>query len=216
VTRRLAAAGARVVAAGRRPHDWNDERISPAVVDLLDEAATRAWAGEVAARHGHVDGLVHLVGGWRGGTPFEDTDLADWAFLHDQLVRTAQHATLAFHPYLRDAPRGRFVIVSQHSARHPVQDAAAYATAKAAAEAWTLAMADSFTRAAVGTAPAPDGDGPAAAILVVEALLTDAMRDERPGADLSRLTHVDDLADVVAGLWDRPAAELNGTRVDLS
>ncbi|QXJ20390.1 SDR family NAD(P)-dependent oxidoreductase [Actinomadura graeca] len=218
VTRRLAAGGTHVVAAGRRPLDWGDDRVSPAVVDLLDAAATRAWAAGVAERHGRVDGLVHLVGGWRGGTPFEDTDLDDWTFLHDQLVRTLQHATLAFHRHLRAAPRGRFAIVSQHAARHPKQNAAAYATAKAASEAWTLAMADSF---AADPPPAPgggaDGDaGPAAVILVVEALLTDEMREKRPDADFSRLTHVDDLADAVAGLWIRPAAELNGTRRELS
>ncbi|TDD75033.1 SDR family NAD(P)-dependent oxidoreductase [Actinomadura rubrisoli] len=204
VTRRLAADGAHVVAAGRRPLDWDDARITPAVVDLLDPAATRAWAAEVAAAHGRVDGLVHLVGGWRGGKSFAETDLDDWTFLHDQLVRTVQHATLAFHAPLSAAPSGRFAIVSQHAAQHPRQGAAAYATAKAASEAWTLAMADSFTT------------GSAATILVVEALLTDAMRAQRPGADFSGLTHVDDLAGVVAGLWDRPAAELNGARLVLS
>ncbi|WP_067457459.1 SDR family NAD(P)-dependent oxidoreductase [Actinomadura macra] len=220
VVRRLAVDGAHVVAAGRRPLDWNDDRVSPAVVDLLDAAATRAWAADVAARHGRVDGLVHLVGGWRGGTPFEDTDLDDWAFLHDQLVRTVQHTTLAFHPHLRAAPRGRFAIVSQHAAQHPKQNAAAYATAKAASEAWTLAMADSFADALSANAPSEGGPpadtGPAAVILVVEALLTDEMRRQRPGADFSAFTHVDDLADAVAELWAQPAAEVNGTRRDLS
>ncbi len=205
VTRRLAAGGTRVVAAGRHPITWDDERVTPTAVDLSDQAATRAWADDVAARFGRVDGLVHLVGGWRGGTPFPDTDLGDWAFLHDQLVRTVQHATLAFHPHLSASPAGRFAIVSQHAARHPRQNAAAYATAKAAAEAWTLAMADSF-----------EGTGAAAVVLVVEALLTDAMREQRPDADFSKLTHVDDLAGAVAALWDEPAADLNGTRRDLS
>src|SRR5437868_8307647 len=221
VARRLAADGAHVVAAGRRALDWGDDRISPATVDLLDAAATRAWAADVAAQHGRIDGLVHLVGGWRGGTSFEDTDLDDWAFLHDQLVRTLQHTTLAFHPHLRATPRGRFAIVSQHAARHPKQNAAAYATAKAASEAWTLAMADSFADAASGDS-APEGaapvnavsggTGPAAVILVVEALLTDQMRTQQPDADFSKLTHVNELADAIASLWDSPAAQLNGTR----
>ncbi|WP_067480722.1 SDR family NAD(P)-dependent oxidoreductase [Actinomadura hibisca] len=206
VVARLAASGARVIAADRVEQEWDDPRVSAAVVDLLDEAGTRAWAEETAARHGGVDGLIHLVGGWRGGKPFADTDLADWAVLHDLLVRTLQHTTLAFQPHLARSPRARFAIVSQPSARHPSQDAAAYAAAKAAAEAWTLALADSL-------ADAPDA---AATILVVRALLTDAMRAERPDAPLAGRTHVDDLASAVAGLWDRPAAELNGTRVDLT
>jgi NAD(P)-dependent dehydrogenase (short-subunit alcohol dehydrogenase family) len=205
VVRRLAADGARVVAAGRSPQRWDDERISGAVVDLLDPDATRSWAAEVAAEHGRVDGLVQLVGGWRGGKTFGDTDLADWDFLHGQLVRTLQHTTLAFHEELRRSPYGRFAIVSQHAAQHPTQGVAAYATAKAAAEAWTLALADSFS-----------GTASAATILVVKALLTDAMRQEHPDKAFAGFTHVDDLASTIAGLWNRPAEELNGTRLDLS
>ncbi|MDL4774459.1 SDR family NAD(P)-dependent oxidoreductase [Actinomadura xylanilytica] len=229
VARRLAAGGTRVVAAARTPREWHDPLIVPAAVDLLDAGATRAWADGVVAEHGRVDGLVHLVGGWRGGASFGDTDLADWAFLHDQLIRTLQHTTLAFHDALRGAPRGRFAIVSQHAAQRPSQNAAAYATAKAAAEAWTLALADSFATRAAGTGPADTGradtdtgatdtgdTGAAATILVVQALLTDAMRAEKPGAPFTGLTHVDDLAQVVAGLWDKPARELNGVRLDLS
>lgn len=203
--RRLAATGARVVAADVRPTRWDDPRISAVQVDLLDADGTRAWAGEVARAYGRVDGLVHLVGGWRGGKTFADTDLADWAFLHDLLIRTLQHTTLAFHDLLRQAACGRLAIVSQPGAQHPAQGSAAYNTAKAAAEAWTLALADSF---AGGTA--------AATILVVKALLTDEMRERKPDARFAGFTHVRDLADVIAGLWDRPAAELNGQRLDLT
>ncbi|GAA3959820.1 SDR family oxidoreductase [Actinomadura viridis] len=206
VVKALVNSGARVVTADRVPHEWDDERVTPTVVDLLDADATRAWADRTAAEHGRVDGLIHLVGGWRGGTSFGDTDLADWAFLHDLLIRTLQHTTLAFYEHLRSAPGGaRVAIVSQHAARHPRQNAAAYATGKAASEAWLLAMADAF-----------EGTASAATILVVEALLNDAMRAKRPDADFTGHTHVDDLGRVIAGLWDRPAAELNGTRIDLA
>ncbi|MFI0348846.1 SDR family oxidoreductase [Actinomadura sp. 9N407] len=206
VVRALAASGARVIAADRIPHEWDDERITPAVIDLLDGAATGEWARGIAAAHGRVDGLIHLVGGWRGGATFGDTDLADWDFLHDLLIRTLQHTTLAFHEQLRSAPGGgRVAIVSQHAARRPGQGVAAYGAAKAASEAWTLALADSFT-----------GTEAAAVVLVVKALLNDRMQDEKPDAKFEGFTHVDDLGRIIADLWNRPAAELNGTRVDLS
>jgi NAD(P)-dependent dehydrogenase (short-subunit alcohol dehydrogenase family) len=204
--RRLAWAGARVLAADVRPLTWDDlgaERITPVTIDLLDAAATRAWAADVMAVHGRVDGLLHLVGGWRGGSTFAETDLADWALLHDLLIRTLQHTTLAFHEALSRSADGRVVIVSQPGARHPTQGNAAYAAAKAAAEAWTLALADSFT-----------GTRTAAAIVVVNALLTDDMLEQKP--DWPGCTHVDDLADTIAGLWDRPADEVNGQRIDLT
>src|SRR5690348_14111225 len=65
-------------------------------VDLLDFDAVRGLAREVAAEHGRVDGIVHLVGGWRGSKTFAETSLEDWALLHDLLIRTLQHVTLAF------------------------------------------------------------------------------------------------------------------------
>jgi NAD(P)-dependent dehydrogenase (short-subunit alcohol dehydrogenase family) len=205
VVRKLAAGGAHVVAADQRPHEWDDVSISPALVDLLDFDDTRNWAAEVVEVHGRVDGLIHLVGGWRGGKTFAETDLADWAFLHDTLLRTLQHTTLAFHDALSRSPQARVAIVSQPGAQHPTQGTAAYAAAKAAGEAWTLALADAFT-----------GADSAATILVVKALLTDAMREQKPNAAFSGYTHVNELADVMAGLWDRPAAELNGKRLDLT
>lgn len=208
--RRLAATGAHVVAADVKPQAWNGADadadagpITPVVIDLLDAEATRTWAAEIMEIHGRVDGLVHLVGGWRGSATFADADLADWALLHDLLIRTLQHTTLAFHEAVRRSPRGRVVIVSQPTAQSPTQGNAAYAAAKAAAEAWTLALADSFR-----------GTPAAAVILVVKALLTDAMVEREP--DRPGFTHVNDLADTIAGLWDRPASDLNGQRLRLS
>ena len=47
-------------------------------VDLLDEAATREWCAALVERFGRVDGLIHLVGGWRGGEPLHEEPLEDW------------------------------------------------------------------------------------------------------------------------------------------
>jgi NAD(P)-dependent dehydrogenase (short-subunit alcohol dehydrogenase family) len=198
---RLAAGGAHVIAADIRPQTWREENVRPVRVDLLDAAATRAWADGIVAEHGRVDGLIHLVGGWRGGKTFADTDLADWAFLHDLLIRTLQHTTLAFHKTLLESGDARVAIVSQPGAQHPTQGNAVYAAAKAAAEAWTLAMADSFKET-----------GSAATVLVAKALLSDEMRAARPEAKFAGFTHVDDLAETVANLWHQPVNELNGTR----
>ena len=69
---------------------------------------------------------------------------------------------VAFHDVLLESTAGRFAIVSSVAASHPTATAAAYAAAKAAGEAWTLAMADSFA-----TVRPDRTDGPAAVILLV-------------------------------------------------
>ncbi|TDC10258.1 SDR family NAD(P)-dependent oxidoreductase [Nonomuraea longispora] len=174
-------------------------------VDLLDRAAVAGLAERIDREHGRVDGVVHLVGGWRGSDSFAETDLADWDALHDLLIRTLQHVSLAFEPLLRRSGNGRFVIVSAKAAQHPEAGGAAYAAAKAAAEAWTFSLADALR-----------DTSSAATVLVVKALVNDAMRAARPDAEFAGFTDVNDLAAAVGGLYDRPAQEINGTRWDLT
>ena len=210
---RLARAGATVVAAGSNrariegvvadiKSRMPSGRVHAAVVDLLDEQATRDWATRVERQHGRVDGLVHLVGGWRGGAGIVNADLADWNWLHDRLIRTFQHTSRAFHDAIKASPRGRLVLISTVQTSAPSATNASYAAAKAAAETWTLAVADSFK-----------DSGAAAVILQITALLTPAMRAAKPDAAFAGYTPVDDLADIIHNLWLTPAAELNGQRL---
>ncbi|NUU21190.1 MAG: SDR family NAD(P)-dependent oxidoreductase [Streptomycetaceae bacterium] len=228
---RLAKAGALIEAADADRSRLDDAlalapvgRARGTVVDLTDAAATRTWAEDIERRHGRVDGLVHLVGGWRGGKVFADNTVDDWAFLHNLLVRTVQNTSLAFHDALARAQHGRFVLVSATAAGKPTAGNAGYAAAKSAAEAWTLAMADSFRKLrkeaaakepAGATAAAPL-DGPGAAILVVKALVWPALRAERPEGKFPGYTDVADLAEEIAGLWDRPTDDVNGQRLCLT
>jgi NADP-dependent 3-hydroxy acid dehydrogenase YdfG len=214
VVHRLSAAGAIVVMADRGLESMEaltaeiattGGQAHPYAVDLLDDAATKAWADSIASKFGRVDGVVHLVGGYRGGSPINEADLADWDFLSGLLVRTVQHTSRAFYDALRASPFGRFVLVSAVEASHPTAKNASYAAAKAAAEAWTLALADSYNDTSA-----------AASIVIVKALLTPAMRAAKPDAKFSGYTEVADLASAIAELWDQSAAEVNGVRLWLA
>lgn len=214
VAARLAEGGAIVAGAGRDQGALDAlgaelgipaERWDGRAVDLLDEEAAREWCAALVRRFGRVDGLIHLVGGWRGGQPLHEAPLADWELLHDLLVRTVQHTTRAFHDQLAASPHGRFVLVSSKQAQAPTSTNAAYAAAKAAAEAWTLALADGF-----GTG------GATANIVVVDALLTPQMREENPGRDLPTFTPVEQVAEAIAFLCSDAAEKMNGQRLPLT
>jgi NAD(P)-dependent dehydrogenase (short-subunit alcohol dehydrogenase family) len=211
VVRRLSEEGSHACVCGRDRTSLDalaseiSVPIETDVVDLLDAAATKAWATDLAARHdGRVDGLVHLVGGWRGGTPIEEAPLEDWDFLSALLVRTVQHATQAFTPYLMASGIGRFVLVSAGQAQAPTHPNAAYAAAKAASETWTLALADRFK-----------GTGATANIVVVGAIVTPAMRTESPDKDFSTFTPAEEIAEAIAYLCSGAASSMNGQRVTL-
>lgn len=210
-SRRLLAAGARVAAVDHRAENLEAPAAEfgadylPFVVDLLDEPATLAWGHELAQDHGGVGGLLHLVGGWRGGKGIVDADLADWDFLHDNLIRTLQHTSRALHDSLRASSDARLAIISSTGVAKPTATNASYVAAKAASEAWTLAVADSF-----------DGSQAAAAVLRVMALLTPQMRADKPNAKFSGFTPVEQVAGALLALWDEPADRVNGRIVDLT
>jgi NAD(P)-dependent dehydrogenase (short-subunit alcohol dehydrogenase family) len=213
VAERLAAAGATLAGVGRNAERVEEvgsslalptERWDGRAVDLLDEEATRGWCEALTERFGRVDALLHLVGGWRGGKPLPEAPLADWDLLHDLLIRTVQHTTRAFHDALVSSGRGRFVLVSARQAQEPSNGSASYAAAKAAAEAWTLALADSF----------PPGAA-TANIVVVEAILTPRMREESPEGDFAGFTPAEHIATAIEFLCSEAAAETNGQRLEL-
>ena len=214
VAQRLAAAGATVAGTDRSQETLDSlaadlglppERWDGRPADLLDEDATRAWCAALVERFGRVDGLVHLVGGWRGGQPLHEAPLSDWELLHDLLVRTVQHTTRAFHDQLAAGERGRFVLVSAKQAQRPSNANAAYAAAKAAAEAWTLALADGF-----------EPGGATANIVVVDAILTPRMREENPDEEYPTFTPAEHLAEAIAFLCSDAAGKMNGQRLALT
>jgi NAD(P)-dependent dehydrogenase (short-subunit alcohol dehydrogenase family) len=160
-----------------------------AEVDLLDAKQAQDWADSLEG----VTALVHLVGGWRGGTEAAD---ADW--LQAQLVTTLQNATRAFlEPLKRN--QGRLVMVSSKQVEHPSWDNAAYAAAKAAAEAWTKALAGEIS----------------ANIVAVNAIVTPEMRAAKPDAKFATFTDAADIAEAIAFLLSPAAAKMNGQRLAL-
>jgi NAD(P)-dependent dehydrogenase (short-subunit alcohol dehydrogenase family) len=170
-----------------------------AVCDLTDEGAVRNLAATL--RHGEgagdtgIDGILHLVGGWRGGGGLAGQTDEDYRVLEASLT-ALRHLTRAFDAELRASPAARVAIVSSTAVARPLAGGANYAAVKAASEAWTRAVAHGFARAA-------------------------RARDEplRAAAAIFRVGSLDgreaDLADACARLWQAEADEVNDTVIEL-
>jgi NAD(P)-dependent dehydrogenase (short-subunit alcohol dehydrogenase family) len=226
--RALRAAGATAIAVGSDAGRLADAFGAPAtdagaggavpqhVCDLADFAATERLADEVRDRFGRVDGVIHLVGGWRGGSPFTAQSDADWDFLARGAITTLRNTSRAFFDDIAASPRGRFAMVSTTTLARPSAANANYQAAKAAAEAWIRSMAQGL---ALGQSQRKEDPAPqtsAAVVLAVKALLDDAMRAAAPERKFPGYTHVDALAARAVALFSEDAAELNGARLDLT
>ena len=185
----LSAAGAHVVAVGSRAESLTDvEAAETAVVDLADPAAVAAWAAGLRDRRPSIDGLLHLVGGWRGGS-----DLDDFAWLERRVLTTLRVLSRELRDDLSASSAGRLAIVSSTAVAQPRWGTVNYVTLKAAAEAWVQALAAGWRT---------KGSPTAAATFVAGAL------DE--GDTVAQL------AAASVGLWELGHEQLNGAVVHLA
>ena len=185
----LAAAGAYVVAVGSRPETLTGvDAAETAVVDLAEPAAVSEWAAELRARRPSVDGVVHLVGGWRGGS-----DLDDFDWLERRVLTTLRVLSRELRDDLSASTAGRLAIVSSTAVAQPRWGTVNYVTLKAAAEAWVQALATGWR--VKGT--------PTAAVTFVAGAL-----DE--GDTIAQL------AAASVGLWELGHEQLNGAVVHLA
>ena len=201
VVRALVEAGHDVAAADRAQLELG---VDCSTVDLLASGGAEEWAAHVREAFGGCDALIHLVGGWKGGQGIEEFPPEDAEFLYDLLVRTVMNATRAFLPALKASGRGRFLLVSSPQADAPTATNAAYGATKAAAEAWTLAVADELA-----------DHGGTANIVRVNAIVTPQMREQNPEKPYDSFTPTEDLAAALVWLLSPAAAKMHGQRLAL-
>jgi NAD(P)-dependent dehydrogenase (short-subunit alcohol dehydrogenase family) len=134
VTKRFLAAGEMVIGASLniRASDFPNANFIPATVDLSDAVATRELTDNLVKRFGHIDVLVHVVGGFAGGTPLHETDTKTWTQMQDQNLTAAFNVARAVIPHMRKEARGRFIAVGSKAAETPKPSIGAYVIFKSA------------------------------------------------------------------------------------
>jgi len=250
VARRFAADGARLVLVGRdqaRLDTLGAElaaalRAMPGVDavaavagwtkvagDLRDAEAARAVAAAAEARYGRIDVLLHLIGGWSGGTPVVDIDHAEIRAMLDQHLWTTLNIVQAVVPGMIARGSGRVAAVSSPVATVPPARSAGYSIAKAAEEVLLRSLAREVA-----------GEGVTANVVVVRgisaaaeppALAEPSALAERPAEPGPRAVAdppaapaprkagwatPEEIAEVLAFLASPAGASVNGIRVELN
>lgn len=213
VTRDLAAAGARLGLLGTRierldalaaelalaPDQWHGQ-----AADLTDPVATASAVDAVVAHFGRADILVHVVGGWSGGTTVTETPLDAYASMLDQHFWTTLHVTRALVPHLASGSWGRIVAISSPVASNPPAKMSAYAVGKAAQEALLSTLSREV--AASGTT---------VNMLLVRTIDTEHARDADPTPKNASWTTPEEISAALAYLLSDEGGVVNGARIPL-
>ncbi|MCI1019119.1 SDR family NAD(P)-dependent oxidoreductase [Microbacterium sp. C5A9] len=192
LARTLVDGGARVIATGRSAERLEPLRAIGAEVEVADATSLEEMT-HLASRLDAVDAVIPLVGGWRGGGGLAGQTDDDFSALLPAL-EAVRASSRAFDSALRASDAGRFAIVSSTAVGRPLAGGANYAAVKAAAEAWTRAVAQGFAKSARDA-----GEPLRAASIVFRAKALD------PAS----------LAPRVLALWNADAATLNDQIITL-
>ena len=171
-------------------------------IDMIDQKAVNAMAAEAHPRFGRLDGLVNTVGGFRGGKPVHDADLAEWDFLYDINVRTTLNACRAVIPYMLQAQSGRIINIASRNAFQGSPNYAAYSAAKTAVLRLTESLAGELKARGINVNCITPGT-----------IDTPQNREAMPKADFSTWVPPEDLANVIAFLLSDEARSVTGAAV---
>jgi NAD(P)-dependent dehydrogenase (short-subunit alcohol dehydrogenase family) len=163
-------------------------------VDLSDLVSATAAADTVREMLGPPQVLLHLVGTYLGGAPFEDSPLEDWHTLLDVNLWSTVNAIRAFLPDIKAAEHGRIITMSTPLAGTPVTNVAAYAATKAGVESLTLSVAKDLS-----------GTGATANVLLVRTI----------GSEKPTHTRPEEIAAAMAWLCSPEASAVSGQRIPL-
>jgi len=213
VVRRLLAVGAVVAAVYR-----SEERLQALVAavggenpsltgfraDLTREAEVGGMVEAVLGRFGRIDALLNLAGGWRGGVEVAATKLADWDYMLELNLKTAFLCSRAVLPAMIKQTSGHIVCVGSRPAveKKGRAKSGAYAVAKAGVVLLTETIAEETRKFGI-----------TANCILPGAIDDPDNRASNPGADYSRWTSADAIADVILFLISEASSITSGAAI---
>jgi NAD(P)-dependent dehydrogenase (short-subunit alcohol dehydrogenase family) len=207
VTRRFLSNGDTVVGVSRRIRatEFASGEFIGISADFSDPASVQRLADDVIARFNRIDVLVHVIGGFAGGTPLHETDEQTWRHMLEVNLTAALHVVRAVIPYLRKAGAGRLIAVGSKAAEQPHKNLGAYVISKSALVTF------------VKTVGLENADKNITANLVLPGTMdTPANRTAMPNADRSTWVSPADVAEVIFWLASDAASQVNGSAIPVS
>jgi NAD(P)-dependent dehydrogenase (short-subunit alcohol dehydrogenase family) len=171
-------------------------------VDLVNPDSLAQVVRTALDRFGAIDALVNTVGGWRGGKPVHETDLADWDFLFGINLRTTLLCCRAVIPQMMRQKRGKIVNVASRDGLMGNAGYSAYSASKSAVLRLTESMAGELKNSNINVNCIMPGT-----------IDTPQNRKAMPHADFSKWVEPQAIAEVILFLISDSACAINGAAV---
>lgn len=211
VTRALLEAGARVAVPVYKTDATEpmealraefEAQLHTFALDLTTERGAAAATRDVLEWGGRLDAVVHMIGGFAGGTLLGDTPIEVWDRMIDLNLKSAFLVTRAALPSMVEAGRGSFVFVSSRAAETGRSGNAAYAVAKAGLVTFAEALAEEYRDRGIRSN-----------VVLPGTVNTDANRSEMPDADHGSWIQPEEIARAILFLASDEASGINGAAV---
>ena len=180
------------------------ERLLTLQVDLLKPEETRRAAETAAAHFGHIDILLHLVGGWTGGKSLQEAPAEDLGFMLNQHVWSSFYTVQAVVPYLVKNKWGRVVMITSPYATRPSAKGGPYAIGKAGQETLMLTLAQELK-----------GSGVTANLLQAKSIDAKREKVQSPSPENANWTTPEELTAAILYLLSDEAGTVNGAKIPL-
>ncbi len=200
----LSAANATVIATTHRQASPASDGIEVEVADVREPKELQPLVERIRKRHGRIDGLVCLVGGFTGGS-FIQKDHQTWQETVELNLNTSTIAARAVVPGMIEHGYGRIVTVGSRPAIDPTPNSSASSAAKAA----VIAMTRSLGRELRGT-------GVTANCVLSSTVDTPQSRESMPRSDPSVWVTPADIGRIVVFLCSDAAGVIRGEAIPVS
>lgn len=180
------------------------DRWCPGVGDLRTSDGAGRAVVPIADRLGQVDVLLHVVGGWNGGTPTTEVSDDDYDAMLGQHVYSTLHMVQATVPGMLERGWGRVVAISTPLASEPGPRGGGYVAAKAAQEVLVRSLARELA-----------GTGVTANLIIVKKIDAEHERDKAPSPKNASWTTPEEIARAMVMLAGDAASTINGARIPL-
>jgi len=206
VTRAFLQKGAKVIGGSLRitAADFPEANFEALAIDFNKLDEIKRGVAKIVERYGRLDILVHVLGGFAGGSSVAETSDAQWEQMQNINLTSAFHVFRQSIPHLRKSKDGRLIAIGSLTAAQPHANLGAYVTFKAA-----LAML-------VQTVALENADaGLTANVILPGTMDTPVNRKSMPDADFSKWAKTEDVAELVLSLADEQAGHLTGLAIPI-